>query len=151
MKVSIASDHAGFRLKDRIVTLVLGLGHEVDDLGVFSDVSTDYPDHAASAAAEISAGRSQRAILICGTGVGMSIAANKFDGVRAAAVSESVSARLSREHNDANVLCIGERIVGPEVADDIVRAFMTSEFAGGERHERRVAKLGALEDRTPKD
>jgi ribose 5-phosphate isomerase B len=79
----------------------------------------------------------------------MSIAANKFDGVRAAAVSETVSARLAREHNDANILCIGERIVGPEVADDIVRVFMTAEFAGGERHVRRVAKIGALEDRTP--
>jgi ribose 5-phosphate isomerase B len=149
MKVSIASDHAGYRLKDRIAALVRDLGHEVIDLGVFSDASTDYPDHAAAASAEISAGRSQRAILICGTGVGMSIAANKFDGVRAAAVSETVSARLAREHNDANILCIGERIVGPEVADDIVRVFMTAEFAGGERHVRRVAKIGALEDRTP--
>ena len=148
MKVCIAADHAGYSLKGRIVALAGGLGHDVEDLGVFSDASTDYPDHAATAAEAVSSGRAQRAILICGTGVGMSIAANKFDGVRAAAVSETVSARLAREHNDANVLCIGERIVGPEVADDIVRVFLQTPFAAGERHVRRVAKIGALEERS---
>ena len=145
MKVSIGSDHAGFPLKSLIADALRGEGHAVTDVGAWSEDSSDYPDFAASVARAVAAGQAERGVLVCGTGVGMSIAANRVHGVRAAAVSEPVSARLSREHNDANVVCLGARIVGPEVALDIVRAFLSASFSGGERHVRRIAKIAALE------
>jgi ribose 5-phosphate isomerase B len=145
VKVSIGSDHAGYALKGIVAESLRAAGHEVTDVGAWSEESTDYPDYAAVVACAVAAGEAERGVLVCGTGVGMSLAANRVPGVRAAAVSEPVSARLSREHNDANVVCIGARIVGPEVAIDIVRTFLDSAFSGGERHIRRIAKVTALE------
>src|SRR2546421_9497365 len=142
MKVAIGSDHAGFHLKNRLRDLLRAEGHEVLDVGTNSPESSDYPDFAARVGAEIMSGAAERGVLVCGTGVGMSIAANKVHGIRAAAASESVSARLSRTHNDANVICIGERIVGPEVAAEIVRTFLSTDFSHGERHLRR-SRVGA--------
>lgn len=145
MIVAIGSDHAGFHVKNRLRDLLLAEGYEVHDLGARSAEPSDYPDYAAAVGRAVAAAEAERGVLVCGTGVGMAIAANKVPGVRAAAVSETVSARLSREHNNANVVCIGERIVGPEVADDIVRVFLRTAFSHGERHARRVGKIGALE------
>ena len=144
MKVSIASDHAGYRLKDRIAALVRDLGHEVIDLGVFSDASTDYPDHAAAASAEISAGRSQRAILICGTGVGMSIAANKVPGIRAALVTDIFMARMAKEHNNANILVLGGRVLDEQQACAMVSAWLDASFEGG-RHQGRLNQITEIE------
>lgn len=145
MKVAIGSDHAGYEYKGLLAEWLRERGHQVTDIGTGSEASCDYPDFAVAVARAVSAGDADRGVLVCGTGVGMSLAANRIAGVRAAAVSDPVSARLSREHNDANVVCIGARIVGPEVATDIVRAFLEADFSGGERHLRRVAKVGALD------
>lgn len=145
MRVVIAADHAGFLMKNQLRDMLRDEGYEVEDLGTMSSASTDYPDYAAQVARAVASGSADRGVLVCGTGVGMSIAANKIPGIRAAAVSEPVSARLSRQHNDANVVCFGERVVGLEVATDIVHTFLTTEFSGGERHLRRLAKISALE------
>lgn len=146
MKIAIGSDHAGFNLKNRLRDLLQAAGHDVNDVGAFSDESSDYPDFAEKVGHAITSGQAERGVLCCGTGVGIGIAANKIHGIRAAAVSEPVSARLARSHNDANVVCIGERIVGPEVAVDIVKTFLETPFSEGERHKRRIAKVSALED-----
>ncbi|HQH28063.1 MAG TPA: ribose 5-phosphate isomerase B, partial [Oligoflexia bacterium] len=122
-------------------------GHDVIDLGANSSESVDYPDFAALVSEAVAAGKSERGVLVCGTGVGMSIAANKVPGIRAAAVSDAVSARLSREHNDANIVCVGERIVGLEVALAIVRTFIGTAFSSGERHRGRINKISGLEQK----
>lgn len=145
MKVSVASDHAGIRLKAEAVAALRELGHEVQDLGTRDEVSVDYPDFASAVAREVSEGRVERGVLVCGTGIGMSIAANKVKGVRAAVCTTEFEARQSRAHNDANVLCLGERVLGPGVARDVLRAFFTTSFEGG-RHERRVQKIKALDE-----
>jgi ribose 5-phosphate isomerase B len=119
------------------------------DAGPDSAASVDYPDFAARVSRAIPAGEAENGVLICGTGVGMSMAANKIPGIRAAAVSEPVSARLSRSHNDANIVCIGERIVGAEVALEIVRTFLDTPFSQGERHRGRINKICALEQKFP--
>lgn len=147
MRVAIASDHGGWALKGRLLEVMVGLpGIEVTDLGTDGPESVDYPDYALPAAEGVAAGRFDRVILICGTGIGMAIAANKVPGVRAALCSDPLTARLSREHNDANVLCLGGRIIGPEMAAEIVRVWLTTPFAG-ERHSRRLAKIAAREGR----
>jgi ribose 5-phosphate isomerase B len=147
MKIAIGSDHAGFHLKNHLRDLLREEGHDVHDHGTESPESSDYPDYAERVGRAVVSGEAELGVLCCGTGVGISMAANKIHGVRAAAVSESVSARLARSHNDANVVCIGERIVGPEVAAEIVHTFLQTPFSQGERHVRRIQKVAALEKR----
>jgi len=137
----IASDHAGFDLKAIVAEELSGMGYEVLDLGTDGRDSVDYPDFGAALAEVVQSGEAERGILICGTGIGISIAANRCPGVRVAVCWNETSARLSREHNDANVLALGARLLGVEVAKDCVRTFLSTDFAGG-RHARRVAKLG---------
>ena len=147
MKVSIGSDHAGYKLKGFLAGWLRDAGYDVADVGAWSEESSDYPDFAATVARAVASGVADRGVLVCGTGVGMSLAANRVSGVRAAAVSEPVTARLAREHNDANIVCLGARIVGPEVAIDVVRTFLGTAFSNGERHVRRIGKIAELEQR----
>ncbi|ANK80701.1 MAG: ribose 5-phosphate isomerase B [Rhizobiales bacterium NRL2] len=139
--VVMAADHAGFEMKEALKTDVEALGHTVLDVGTDSADSVDYPDFGWRLAAAIRDGRAERGILVCGTGIGISMAANREPKVRAAAVSDATSARLTRLHNDANVLALGARVIGIETARDCVRIFFETEFEGG-RHQRRVDKLG---------
>ncbi|MGQ9371794.1 ribose 5-phosphate isomerase B [Azospirillum sp. ST 5-10] len=140
--VALASDHAGYELKAELREYLAGKGYETLDLGTDGPGSVDYPDFADAMAAAIREGRAERGVLICGTGIGISIAANRHKGVRAALCAEPTSARLAREHNDANVLALGARVIGPEIAKDCLIAFLTTPFAAGDRHSRRVGKLG---------
>lgn len=138
MKVAIGCDHGGISLKPAIVQLLTDLGHVVIDRGAFSEASVNYPDYAGLVVSDIESGRAERGILICGTGIGMSMAANRSPKIRAALCHEQFTARMSREHNDANVLCLGARVVGPGLALEMARTWMTTEFVGG-RHLERVA------------
>lgn len=138
--IAIASDHAGLGLKADICRLLRSLGIEVEDLGPQDTKSVDYPDYAHLLSRAVSDGRIERGILICGSGIGMSMAANRHPGVRAALCHDAYTAEMARRHNDANVLCIGERTTGPGVAEQIVRVFIDTGFEG-ERHQRRVAKI----------
>lgn len=140
--VAIASDHAGVALKAMLVDELSALGYTVKDLGTDGPESVDYPDYGHALAEAIESGVAPRGVLICGTGIGISIAANRHKLVRAAVCHDTVSARLSRQHNDANVLALGARLIGEEVAKDCLRTFLSTEFEGG-RHVRRVEKLGA--------
>ena len=144
MKIAIASDHGGFDLKDIIVEYLKEKGYEVTDYGISENKRVDYPDYAALVADGISKGKEELGILICGTGLGMSIAANKISGIRAACVSDSFSAKMAREHNNANILCFGGRVVGDEVAKTLVDAFLEAEFAEV-RHSTRVDKIMSFE------
>lgn len=139
--IAIASDHAGVALKALLVKDIAVLGYEADDLGPDSDASVDYPDYAEAVAAAIESGNAKFGILICGSGIGMSIAANRYPGVRAALCHSVETATLSRQHNDANILVLGARIVSEALAQDCLKAFLATEFEGG-RHQRRVDKLG---------
>jgi ribose 5-phosphate isomerase B len=138
--VAIAADHGGFDLKSILVPELQALGLSVLDLGTMNSDAVDYPDMAESLAAAIRSGRAQRGVLICGTGIGMSIAVNRHRELRGALVHDGLTARLARQHNDANVLVLGGRILGPELARDCLKTFFTTGFDGG-RHMRRVAKL----------
>ncbi|PWC85715.1 ribose 5-phosphate isomerase [Azospirillum sp. TSH100] len=140
--VALASDHAGYELKAQIARQLEGAGYTVLDLGTDGPASVDYPDFAAALAAAVTDGRAQRGVLVCGSGIGISIAANRHPGVRAALVHDVTTARLSREHNDANVIALGARVIGPEIAKDCVEMFLKTDFEGGERHSRRIAKMG---------
>ncbi|MBV5306381.1 MAG: ribose 5-phosphate isomerase B [Desulfobulbaceae bacterium] len=140
MKIAIGADHGGFHLKEMIRGLVTDLGHEVHDLGCYSRESVDYPDLAKLVCEQVDAGAMDRGILICGTGIGMSMAANRFQHVRAALCHDHYTARMSREHNNANVLCMGERVIGIGVAEDIVRIWLDIEFSGG-RHLGRIEQF----------
>ena len=141
---AIASDHAGVSLKAELVAELKKLGHEVNDLGPDSSASVDYPDYAAKLTALVAKGTPALGILICGTGIGMSIAANKVHGIRAAVCRTEYEARLTRMHNDANVLCLGSRVTGSGVALEIVKVFLATGFDGG-RHQARLDKVKALE------
>lgn len=140
MRVVVAADHAGFRLKDDLAAHLRGLGHEVEDLGVHAATSVDYPDFAHALATRLVSGAAERGVLVCGTGVGMAIAANRHPGVRAVNCSDTFTARNARGHNDANVLTLGERVVGVGLAKDILDVWLTTSFEGG-RHQGRVAKI----------
>ncbi|MCI5221980.1 MAG: ribose 5-phosphate isomerase B [Candidatus Electrothrix sp. AR4] len=140
MKIAVGSDHGGFEQKELIVNLLLEMGHKVDSVGCHSKNSVDYPDFANKVCILVQEGRCDRGILVCGTGIGMSIAANRHRDIRAALCHESFTARMSREHNNANVLCLGGRVIGPEIAVDIVRTWVETEFAAG-RHQRRLDML----------
>ncbi|WP_295788350.1 ribose 5-phosphate isomerase B [uncultured Veillonella sp.] len=145
MKVAIGADHGGFRLKEAIKPVLDSLGVEYKDFGTHSEDSVDYPDISAPVAQAVATGEYDRGILICGTGIGIGIAANKVPGIRAALCHDTFSAHASREHNNANILTMGERVIGPGLASDIVKIWLTTEFEGG-RHERRIAKISALEE-----
>ena len=144
---SIGCDHGGFDYKDRVVKYVKELGHEVIDVGTFDGTtSVDYPDYAEKAAMKVVNKEADRGILICGTGIGISIAANKVNGIRCAVVHDNFTARLTRMHNDANMIAFGARVIGIEVALDIVKTFLETEFEGG-RHLNRIKKIEEIEKR----
>jgi ribose 5-phosphate isomerase B len=144
MRIAIGSDHRGFHLKEQLVALLRSKGHEVDDEGTCGPDSVDYPDFAALVAKKISQQTADRGILICGTGIGMAIAANKFPGVRAAPCNDEVTAEMSRRHNDLNVLCLSADMLSPRTVDRMVEVWLATPFEGG-RHERRVEKIHELE------
>lgn len=144
MRLIIGSDHAGLALKKTIVEHLERSAYEVKDVGTHTTDSTDYPDYAAQVAAAVSSGEADLGFLVCGTGQGMAITANKVAGVRAAVCADTFTAHSTREHNDANVLCLGDRVVGSGLACEIVDAFLMAEFQGG-RHARRIGKITALE------
>ena len=137
MKVAIGCDHGGLDLKDIVKSVLKELGHEIDDQGCNSSESVDYPNFAKAVSLLVRDGKCERGILICGTGIGMSMAANRIPGIRAALCHEMFSAMMSREHNDANILCLGARVIGQGLAAEVVRTWMTTDFAGG-RHQRRI-------------
>jgi ribose 5-phosphate isomerase B len=145
MRISIASDHRGYHLKEKIVSLLKSQGHDVQDEGPGTDESVDYPDFAALVAGKVSSGVAERGILICGTGIGMAIAANKFPGVRAAACVDEVTAELSRRHNDLNVLCLSGELLSSKSVERLVHIWIETEFEGG-RHQRRIDKIRKLEE-----
>lgn len=144
MKIAIGSDHAGYKLKAEIVKFLNQNSYEVVDFGTCDAQSVDYPDYALSVAEAVTSGECERGILICGTGIGISISANKVPGIRAALCTNGFMARMSREHNNANVLALGERIVGLDLAIDIVDIWLKTEFLG-DRHQKRVDKIEAIE------
>ena len=143
-RLVIGSDHAGFELKQQLAEHLREQGHEVDDLGTTSTESVDYPEYGAKVAQAVVEGRAEYGVCVCGTGIGIGMAANKVDGARAAVVHDATSARLARQHNDANVVCLGARLTGSEAAADAVDAFVETEFEGG-RHQRRIDQITELE------
>lgn len=145
MKIAIGSDHGGIHLKETLKGCLKAQGIEIHDLGTYTEASCDYPDIAEAVCREVTGGAADKGILVCGTGIGVSIAANKIHGIRAALCTDVFSAEMSREHNDANVLCMGERVTGPGLGERILAAWLASDFAGG-RHERRVKKIMTLEN-----
>ena len=147
MKVVIGSDHAGFRLKNAMGDVVRSLGHAVLDIGAFNENPSDYPDYAEAVGRAVVEGRADRGILICGSGVGASIAANKLAGVRAGICHDTYSGHQGVEHDNMNVLVMGSRVIGEKLADDVVRAFLGANFTNEERHVRRLAKVHALEEK----
>ena len=150
MKIGLACDHGGFELKEEIKTFLRSIEVEPVDMGTFTEDSVDYPDFGILVAEKVSRGELERGILICGTGIGMSIIANKFPGVRAALVNDLYSSRCSREHNDSNILVMGGRLLGRDLAKEIVRVWLETPFAGG-RHKRRLEKIETLEKKNFKE
>jgi ribose 5-phosphate isomerase B len=145
MRIAFGSDHAGASLKAELLAYAQELGHEVSDFGGGEDGPVDYPVYAFAVAKAVARGEYDRGILICGTGLGMSIAANKVRGVRAALCHECYTARMSREHNDANILCLGQRVLGPGLAREVLRVFLSTPFSQGASHVRRLAMISAEE------
>jgi len=141
---TIGSDHGGLELKEAVKKFLVGLGIACRDLGTFNNGSVDYPDFAEKVAREVSEGKVEKGILVCGTGIGMSIVANKFPGVRAALINDEFTARMSKEHNDANIIVLGGRVLTPETACRMVEIWLTSEFEGG-RHQKRLDKIRQIE------
>ena len=146
MKITIGSDHGAVALKDEVKKVLAEFDVEVKDVGTFGTESVDYPDIAEKVCADVTSGDAERGIVLCGTGIGISIAANKIKGIRCALCGDVYSAKMCREHNNANVLAMGGRVLGFGLAGEIVRAWMTTDFAGG-RHERRINKIAALENK----
>ena len=144
MKITIGSDHGAVELKESVKKVLADMKIEFDDVGTFGTDSVDYPDIAEKVCADVVSGKSERGIVLCGTGIGISIAANKIKGIRCALCNDVYSAKKSREHNNANVLAMGGRVLGFGVAEEIVRAWFTADFEGG-RHERRINKIAAFE------
>jgi ribose 5-phosphate isomerase B len=146
MRIAMGSDHAGYALKAFLVPIIEGWGHEVTDLGAYEgETGTDYPDYGLAVGEAVAGGEYDCGVLICGTGLGVSISANKVRGIRAALCHETYTARMARLHNDANVLCLGGRVLGTGVAADVVKAFLETPFSGVDRHQRRVDKIHAIE------
>jgi len=146
MKIALGSDHGGFLLKEQIKSYLIGKGYEVKDIGTYSPESVDYPVFGLKAALAVSKGECDKGIVICSTGIGISIAANKVKGIRAALCSDTFSARLTREHNDTNVLALGAFIVGEKLAYAIVDTWLGTEFSGEERHQRRIDEITKIEN-----
>ena len=146
MKIALSSDHRGFSAKERIKAMLIGMGHEITDFGCNNQASCDYPDTALPAATSIANGEAELGILMCGTGIGTSIAANKVAGIRAALCHDELTAALSRRHNNANVLCLPADLLGEELIKRVVHVWLDTEFEGG-RHERRLSKISDFEDR----
>lgn len=146
MKIAIASDHAGIEMKEAFLNLISEFGHQSKDFGPQSKESVDYPDFAQKVAIEVSNGNFDRGILICGTGIGMAITANKFKNIRAALCNDLYSAKMSRFHNDANIMTIGGRIVGKDLAKEILKVWLTTEYEGG-RHNKRLLKIKSIEEK----
>ena len=144
LRIALGADHAGFHVKETIKKFLEASGYAVDDLGTWSEESVDYPDYARAVAERVAAGEDQMGILACGTGIGMAITANKVPGIRAGVAHDAMTARLAREHNDANVLTLGGRLVDDAQAIEIVRDFLEAQFAGG-RHQRRIDKITELD------
>jgi RpiB/LacA/LacB family sugar-phosphate isomerase len=147
MKIVIGADHAGFELKERVKALLLQLRHDILDLGTRSTEPVDYPDFAEAVALAVRDGNASRGILVCGSGVGASVAANKIPGVRAGLCHDHYSAHQGVEHDDMNVLVMGGRVIGEAVALELVRAFLESQYSGEDRHQRRLGKIKAIEER----
>jgi ribose 5-phosphate isomerase B len=147
MRIALAADHAGYLLKNELKSTLSGQGHEVLDLGTNSPASTDYPDSAEAVAAAILGGQAERGIIVCGSGAGVSIAANKFPGIRAAVCHDTYTAHQAVEHDDMNVLCLGARVIGGALAIDLACAFLAATYAGEERFQRRLDKVLAIERR----
>ena len=145
MKIAVACDHGGLNLKNAVIEFVKKLGHEVKDFGTYTNASCDYPDFAAAAAEAVARGECERGILVCSSGIGVSIVANKVPGVRCAHCHDTYCAKYTRLHNDANMIAFGEKVVGAGLMEELVTLFLTTEFEGGERHERRVNKIAELE------
>jgi len=146
VRIAIAADHAGFPLKQLAIDTARAAGHETTDLGTSSaDEPVDYPDTARAAAEAIRGGQADRAIIVCGSGAGVAIAASKFDGIRAAVAHDTYTAHQGVEHDDVNVLCLGGRVVGPALAEEIMQSFLGAEFSGEDRHLRRLEKMRAIE------
>lgn len=145
MRIAVGSDHGGFDLKQEIIRYLKESGHTYRDFGAYSKDPADYPDFAKAVGQAVAEGHFERGILICGTGIGASISANKIKGIRAALCHDNYTARMSREHNDANVLCLGGRVTGAGVALDIIETWLKTDFSGADRHRRRVDKVMALE------
>ena len=144
-KLAIGSDHAGFGMKEDLRKMLVELGYDVDDKGTYDTSSCDYPDFAAAVARAVASGEAAAGVLVCSTGIGISIAANKVHGVRAALVHHVYEAEMTRRHNDANIVCFGANITGPAITREAVKAFLRTDFEGG-RHQRRVDKISALEN-----
>jgi len=151
MRIALAADHAGYALKQHLLGVVRALGHEVTDLGTDSEAPVDYPDFAEKLGLAVREGRVDRGVLLCGSGVGASVAANKIPGVRAAVCHDGYSAHQGVEHDDMNVLVLGARVIGPALADDLVKTFVAARYTHEERHERRLGKVKALERRWSKE
>jgi ribose 5-phosphate isomerase B len=148
MRIGIAADHGGFELKNEVQKLLLSKGHEVEDFGAFKmESGDDYPDFVVPLAQALAAGRIERGVAVCGSGVGASIAANKIPGVRAGLIHDSFSARQGVEDDDMNVLCLGARVIGSELALELIGIFLNAKFSKADRHNRRLAKVHALETR----
>ena len=146
MRLAVASDHAGFALKGRAAEELRKAGHEVLDLGTYSPEPADYPDYAKAVALAVLEGRAERAVLICGSGAGACVAANKFKGIRAATCHDSFSARQCVEDDNVNILCLGSRVIGTELAMELIRDYLAANFSGAERHRRRLAKVAGFEE-----
>ena len=145
MKVACAFDHAGFPLKTLVLEVVGELGHEPVDLGTHSTDPVDYPDTARAGAEAVRSGRAERAVVVCGSGAGVAVAACKVPGIRAACTHDTYSAHQCVEHDDVNVLCLGARVIGPALAREVIEAFLGAQFTGEERHVRRLGKINAIE------
>ena len=147
MRIAIGADHAGFDMKNELVVALRAVGHEVLDLGTHSTAAVDYPDSAEAVATALAEGRAERGLLVCGSGAGVSIAANKVPGIRAAVCHDTYTAHQAVEHDDMNVLCLGARVVGAALAQEIAATFLAATFSGEERHRRRLTKILATEAR----
>ena len=145
MRIALAADHAGFSLKQELVAKLTQQGHAVLDLGTNSEAAVDYPDSAVAVAGALRDGQAERGIIVCGSGAGVSIAANKFPGIRAAVCHDTYTAHQAVEHDDMNVICLGARVIGGALALDLVNAFLGARFSGEERHQRRLNKILAIE------
>lgn len=145
MKIALGADHGGFLYKNMLAALLAERGHEVLDCGAFGPEPSDYPDYAGAVSAAISEGKAERGILVCGSGVGICVAANKFTGIRACVCHDSYSAHQGVEHDNMNVLCLGERVIGPELAKELALIFLDARFSGAPRHLRRLEKISEIE------